>query len=228
MTAEKTLALATDALNAYKNAESIPDRILTGDPYALKDWQPVAGALLCIIEGAKADIARNSAKAQGRNMVLTAAKDVLKDVDPYRAENLAGGHTREDGKQEICNNYLAVVLNQPVMLPEVKGFPDLQSKIIDATRKNCDKPLELPDAAQLATQIKTEKATRPAKQKHYAPAPYKLGDVLVNPVYLLDILRMLPDCSAYWSGHQLDLIYFESDAGEAALCAVRPAHYAEA
>ena len=222
MTAEKTLALATEALNAYKDAESIPDKLLTGDPYALKDWQPVAGALLCIIEGAEADLARNSAKAQGRNMVLTAAKDVLKDVDPYRAENLAGGHTREDGKQEICNSYLAVVLNTPVMLPEVKGFPDLQSKIIDTTRANCSKPLELPDAAQLATQIKTEKATRPAKQKHYVPAPYKLGDVLVNPVYLLDIMRMLPDCKAYWSGNPLSLIYFESDAGEAALCAVRP------
>lgn len=222
MTAEKTLALATEALNAYKNAESLPDKLLTGDPYALKDWQPVAGALLCIIEGAKADIARNSAKAQGRSMVLTAAKDVLKDVDPYRAENLAGGHTREDGRQEICNSYLAVVLNTPVMLPEVEGFRDLQSKIIDTTRANCGKPLALPDAAQLATQIKTEKATRPAKQKHYEPAPYHLGDVCVNPVYLLDILRMLPECKAYWSGNPLGMVYFESDAGEAALCAVRP------
>lgn len=228
MTAEKTLALATEALNAYKNAESLPDKLLTGDPYTLKDLQPVAGALLCIIEGAKADIARSSAKAQGRNMVLTAVKDVLKAADPRHTENLAGGHTRADGKQEICNGYLAVVLNTPVMLPDVEGFPGLQSKIIDTTRANCSKPLELPDVAQLATQIKTEKATRPAKQKHYVPAPYHLGDVLVNPVFLLDIMRMLPDCNAYWSGNPLNMIYFESDAGEAALCAVRPAHYAEA
>lgn len=225
MTAEKTLALATEALNAYKNAESLPDKLLTGDPYTLKDLQPVAGALLCIIEGAKADIARSSAKAQGRNMVLTAAKDVLKVVYSNRAEKLAGGHTRADGKQEICNGYLAVVLNTPVMLPEVEGILDLQSKIIDTTRANCSKPLVLPDAAQLATQIKTEKATHPAKQKPYEPAPYNLGDVFVNPVYLLDIMRMLPDCKAYWSGNPLGNIYFESDAGEAILCAIRPAHY---
>lgn len=212
MNAETVLELATDALHNYLNSTGSPAGTyekMTTTPAGAWDFEPVAGPLLQLREYAREEIARKA----GAGSALTAAKAALKEVKDR--PGLYGGHIREDGKQEICNGYVAAVLNTPLPLPVCDGMPSLQ-KLIDGARAEARNSTPV-DVAAIAAALKTYQAENGKKR----PVTVHVGNAYYNPVLLLQIFAMLPGAELYQTGGPSSAAYVAGDAGEGVVMPVR-------
>ena len=212
MNAETVLTLASDALHNYLNsigaAPSLYEKMTT-TPAGAWDFQPVAGPLLQLRESAREEIARKA----GAGSALTAARAALKEVK--NRPGLYGGHIRGDGKQEICNGYIATVLNTPLPLPECEGMASLQ-KLIDGARAEARASAPV-DVAAIAVALKTYQAENGGKRQ----VMVHVGNAYYNPVLLLQAFAMLPGAELYQTGGPMSAAYLTSDAGEGILMPVR-------
>lgn len=176
-----------------------------------------------LIEDVKKDIATEEAKRAGRGNALKAARDIIKNAD---RDALRGAWVDKAGKQYICDGFRLAILDNPLDLPGLPaGVSPVDYKcIMDAPRHN-SLALTLPDPAELAAFVKSEKARKKAMADKTPPV-YKFGDGLprVNAAWLLNMLELLPGAAAFISSCSgaLSMIYFASDAGEGLLCPVRP------
>ena len=212
MNAETVLELTTDALHNYLKSIGSPAGTyekMTTTPAGAWDFEPVAGPLLQIRESAREEIARKA----GAGSALTAAKAALKEVK--NRPDMYGGHIREDGKQEICNGYVAAVLNTPLPLPECGGIPSLQ-KLIDGARAEARASTPV-DVAAIAAALKTYQAENGKKR----PVMVHVGNAYYNPVLLLQIFAMLPGAELHQTDRPLSAAYVAGDAGEGILMPVR-------
>lgn len=212
MNAETVLTIASDALHNYLNSIGSPAGTyekMTTTPAGAWGFEPVAGPLLQLRESAREDVARKA----GAGSALAAAKAVIKEAK--NRQGLCGGHIREDGKQEICNGYVAAVLNTPLPLPECEGTPSLQKLIDDArTEARASTPV---DVAAIAAALKTYQAENGKKR----PVMVHIGNAYYNPVLLLQIFAMLPGAELYQTDRPLSAAYVAGDAGEGILMPVR-------
>lgn len=212
MNAETVLTLASDALRAYLTETGASAEIyekMTTTPAGAWDRTPVAGPLLQLRESAREEIARKA----GAGSALTAAKAALKEVK--NRPGLYGGHIREDGKQEICNGYVAAVLNTPLPLPVCGGLPSLQ-KLIDGARAEARASTPV-DVAAIAAALKTYQAENGKKRQ----VMVHVGNAYYNPVLLLQAFAMLPGAELYHGDKPFSVAYLTGDAGEGILMPVR-------
>lgn len=167
-------------------------------------------------------IAQQTAKTAGRGSARKAALHIFKTST---RDDLRGAW-EQDGKQILCNGYLAIALNTPL-----NDLPTAENKTFDAL--NCIEPasrnsgayLPVPTAAELRAYIKQRGAElKAAGMKENVPL-YDFGDGLpaVNARFLLDIVEILPGASFRASNYRPDIggIYFESAGGFGILLPVR-------
>ena len=212
MNAETVLTLTSDALHNYLNSIGSPAGTyekMTTTPAGAWDFEPVAGPLLQLRESAREEIARKA----GAGSALTAAKAALKEVK--NRPGLYGGHIRVDGVQEICNGYIAAVLNTPLPLPECEGMSGLQ-KLIDGARAEARASTPV-DVAAIAAALKSYQAENGKKR----PVTVHVGNAYYNPVLLLQAFAMLPGAELYQTSGPMSAAYLTSDAGEGLLMPVR-------
>lgn len=183
--------------------------------------------LNAIKEDAKKEIRRAAAKASGNANRQKAAERVIKNAiasNPGR-EALHGFWIKNE-KQYICDGFRILRLNNALPLPTIseKLQPIDADRILTPAKDNAGAVLELPDVGELRAYIKTEKARKKAISDKSAIF-YDFSDDLprVNAVYLLDMLEILPGCTATASsrGALVNPIYFESEHGDGVLCPVK-------
>lgn len=159
-------------------------------------------------------IAQQAAKTAGRGSARKAALHIFKTST---RDDLRGAW-EQDGKQILCNGYLAIALNTPI-----NDLPTAENKTFDAL--NCIEPasrnsgayLPVPKAAELRAYIKQRGAElKAAGMKENVPL-YDFGDGLpaVNARFLLDIVEILPGVTFRASSRlpELGILYFESADG---------------
>lgn len=150
------------------------------------------------------------------SQMVTAAKRMIKSV-PGHMTHLKGIF-EQNGKYCICDGYRAVRLNedmQSVPHAEQPGAPDL-TKIFEGVNKA--EKFDLPEVPTIKRFISEQRTKGVIKQD----IVYNLvDDTWVNPEYLIDMLQVLPDCTAYKPANNHSTIYFESDAGDGVLLPVR-------
>lgn len=167
-------------------------------------------------------IAQQTAKTAGRGSARKAAQHIFKTAS---RDDLRGAWEQE-GKQILCNGYLAIALNSPI-----NDLPAAENQTFDAL--NCIEPasrnngefLPVPTAAELRAYIKQRGAEmKAAGMKEKFPL-YDFGDGLpaVDARFLLDIVEILPGATFRASNYRPDIggIYFESADGFGILLPVR-------
>ena len=175
-----------------------------------------------LIEDVKKEIATEEAKRAGRGNALKAARDILKNAN---RDDLRGAWINKAGRQHICDGFRLVILDSPLDLPGLPAnvAPVDYERIMEAPRHN-SAALVLPDPAELAAFVKSEKARKKATADKTPPV-YKFGNGLpwVNAAWLLGLLELLPGASAFASSIRptTSAIYFKSEAGESILLPVR-------
>lgn len=167
-------------------------------------------------------IAQQTAKTAGRGSARKAAQHIFKTAS---RDDLRGAW-EQDGKQILCNGYLAIALNSPI-----NDLPTAENQTFDAL--NCIEPasrnsgayLPVPTAAELRAYIKQRGAELKAAGKKENFPLYNFGDGLpaVDARFLLDIAEILPGASFRASSHHpvLGGIYFASADGFGILLPVR-------
>ena len=167
-------------------------------------------------------IAQQTAKTAGRGSARKAAQHIFKTAS---RDDLRGAW-EQDGKQILCNGFLAIALNSPI-----NDLPTAENQTFDAL--NCIEPasrnsgayLPVPTAAELRSYIKQRGAELKAAGMKENFSLYDFGDGLpsVNARFLLDIVEILPGASFRASSHRPDIggIYFESADGFGTLLPVR-------
>lgn len=180
------------------------------------------GLLLCLQRDALQEMQRKG----GRGNQLAGAKSMLKTAMKQGHREMSHGYWLDNnGRQCLCTGYHAARLLQPL-----EGLPKIPENVVpfnlDPIFDGCqaNKPLELPSVADVKLHIAKAKAERPDLYtgRRARPIEYDFGPdlPLVNAVYLLDLLQLLPDCKAKW-GKPLEPLYFSSPAGDGVLLPVR-------
>lgn len=191
-----------------------------------------AGALASLTVTLKDDIARDEARKSGRGSAQTAAKRIIKSAIARQAREYLRGAWMENGKQCLCDGFHGVILDSAI-----PGLPqaDTSSSMFTLTvalrpsRGNTGARLPLPTIGELKAAIKVhdaEERARKAKTKDRKPLTWDFGEGLpaVNGNYLLDMLELLPGCTATAShaGPLIGGIYFQAEGvGEGVLLPVR-------
>lgn len=159
-------------------------------------------------------IAQQTAKTAGRGNARKAAQHIFRTA---QRDDLRGAW-EQDGKQILCNGYLAIALNTPI-----NDLPTAEDQTFDAlrfivhARENNGEILPAPTAAELRAYIKQRGAELKAAGKKEKFPLYDFGDGLpfVNARFLLDIVEILPGVTFRASSRlpELGILYFESADG---------------
>lgn len=191
-----------------------------------------AGALASLTVTLREDIAREEARKSGRGSAQAAAKRIIKNAIAVQPREYLHGAWMENGKQCLCDGYRGVILDSPIPgLPQAKtdtGRMDLDH-ILSFSRKNDSAKLTLPTVGELKAAIKVhdaEERARKAKAKDRTTLTWDFGDGLpgVQANYLLDMLELLPGCTATAASVNpvLSAIYFQAEGvGEGILMPIR-------
>ena len=197
-----------------------------------RDIPGIAGKLASLTLTLRDDIANEEARKSGRGSAQTAAKRIIKNAIARQPREYLHGAWMENGKQCLCDGYRGVILDSPLPgLPQAKTAPSAMSlgHILSPSRANHGATLSLPTVGELKAAIKVhdvEERARKAKTKDRKPLTWDFGEGLpaVNGNYLLDMLELLPCCTATAS-HASPLlggIYFQAEGvGEGVLLPVR-------
>ena len=198
-----------------------------------RDTPGIAGKLASLTLTLRDDIADDEARKSGRGSAQAAAKRIIKNAFAIQKirDNLHGAWM-ENGKQCLCDGYHGVILDSAI-----PGLPqaDTSSATFTLTvalrpsRENHGATLSLPTVGELKAAIKVhdaEERARKAKTKDRKPLTWDFGEGLpaVNGNYLLDMLELLPGCTATASHASplLGAIYFQAEGvGEGILLPVR-------
>lgn len=144
---------------------------------------------------------------------INAIKRIINN-NPYRTA-LQGIFTDSKGRACACDGFRVIRLtaDSPEELPRAEGLP--LDYFFNVARGWC---LALPTVEELKAIIKRSNETKTA-------AVYDFGEELpaVNARYLLDILRIFPDATAYRSAKNTKnaAIFFESTFGDGLLMPIR-------
>ena len=196
-----------------------------------RDIPGLAGKLAALTLDLKDAVAQDAARASGRGSARVAANRIIKNAICCQSRENLKGAWMQDGKQCICDGYHAVILDSEIPgLPQVKE--DMEKMplegIFKPLRAHAGVRLSLPTTGELKAAIRLHKAEEKAKKasKNRRPATWDFGKDLptVNAEYLLDILELLPGCTATVSEIRpiSSTIYFQSEGvGEGCLCPVR-------
>lgn len=175
-----------------------------------------AGAnIAALVEALEDKIRIESAKGAHRTSALSAAKRILKNAS---RDDLKGAIMRDAG-QVLCDGYRAALLYKPLPLPE--SISDFHAEeIIESTAHNATEPLDLPTVAELRAHIKVAKAQADFCRRKPILYDFGPGMPLVNAQFLLDMLQILPGCTAMIYPGECCLanpVYFLAPSGEGIL-----------
>ena len=196
-----------------------------------RDIPGLAGKLASLTLTLRDDIANEEARKSGRGSAQTAAKRIIKNAIAVQPREYLHGAWMENGKQCLCDGYHGVILDSEIPgLPQAKTDSDRMAldHILSPSRKNEGAKLTLPTVGELKAAIKVHDAEERArkKAKNRKPLTWDFGEGLpaVNGNYLLDMLELLPCCTATASHASplLGAIYFQAEGvGEGILLPVR-------
>lgn len=219
MTNQKMLEYAYKvAANLSESEQKVIEKLSKGS--AKYEGGSIPLVLSQLIYELKEDINRDEAKKTGKGAALKTAKDILKNGNKKR--DILGYAQIIDGKQYLCDGYIAVELNEPLPLPEIpEGMNALDiKKLINYPAYS--EIAELPDKIKLKSYIKVEKAKNKANgQTNNICYDFGENKPLVNAEYLLQIMELMPNATIYIENCYKP-IYFESEAGRAVLGPIRP------
>lgn len=215
MTADKTIAIAYDiARNAHP------------DDYALfeKNWRvylskPAADLFLVLGHCASLinDALESIDSKPGSRSALTAAKRMINGCS---RENLRGVFLDGAGRSCICDGFRAVRLTDSfASLPTVPAWQELPR--VFAEPETYTRALKLPTVAEVKKSMAQQKA---AEGKNCRPLwDFGEGLPLVSAEYLIDMLSIMPGCTAYIAARNVERspIYFRADNGDGVLLPVR-------
>lgn len=177
---------------------------------------------------AEAEIRHAAAKQSGNSNRQKAAERVIKSAMQDSRPALHGSWNDSNGAQYICDGFRLFKLFESLPLEKIpEDVQPIDAARIIPTDKNAHGAvLELPSIAELKAHVKEEKARKKAIKDKSAPV-YDFGAELpaVNAQYLLDMLEVLPGCTARATAERPKLrgIYFESVHGCGVLLPVRKA-----
>lgn len=120
----------------------------------------------------------------------------------------------------VSDAYRFIRINErPLSIPEVKNDIDLD-RIIPKNTISAE-TVELPNVADIRAFMATNKI-KSGRYISYNPIEAVPG-WWCNPSYLLDMVQALPGGKAYKPANHYSPLYYQSDDGDALLCAVRHA-----
>ena len=192
----------------------------------------LAGLLASLTLTLRDDIADDEARKSGRGSAQAAAKRIIKNAIAVQPREYLHGAWMENGKQCLCDGYHGIILDS-----EIPGLPQAKTDsgrmaldhVMAPSRMNNGAKLTLPTVGELKAAIKihdTEERARKAKAKDRKPLTWDFGEGLpaVNGNYLLNLLELLPGCTATASSSNpiLSAIYFHAEGvGEGILLPIR-------
>ena len=195
------------------------------------DIPGLTGKLAALTLDLRDDIAREEARKSGRGSAQAAAKRIIKNAIAVQPREYLHGAWMENGKQCLCDGYRGVILDSPIPgLPQAKTDISAmsQDRILSPSRANHGAALSLPTVGELKAAIKVHDAEERARKRarDRKPLTWDFGEGLpaVNGEYLLDLLELLPGCTATASHANpiLSAIYFQAEGvGEGILVPVR-------
>lgn len=215
MTADKTIAIAYDiARNACP--EEFPLFEKNWRIYLTKtvaDMNPVLGHCAALINDALESMDSKS----GSRSKLTVAKRMINGCS---RENFQGVFLDSDGHSCICDGFRAVRLTDSfASLPTVPAWQELPR--VFAEPETYTRPLTLPTVTEIKKHVAQQKA---AEGKNCRPA-WDFGEdlPLVSAEYLIDMLSIMPGCTAYIAARNAERspIYFRAENGDGVLLPVR-------
>jgi hypothetical protein len=110
-------------------------------------------------------------------------------------------------------------MNPPLSIPVIAAWPELPR--VFAEPVNYSRPLELPTV----TAVKKSAAQQKAAEGRNCRPVWDFGEglPLVSADYLLDMLALMPGCTAYIADSKVDIspIYFKAENGDGVLLPVR-------
>lgn len=191
----------------------------------------MAGKLAALTLDLRDDIADDEARKSGRGSAQVAAKRIIKNAVAVQPREYLHGAWMENGKQCLCDGFHGVILDSAIPgLPQAKTDSGRMAldHIVAPSRKNTGAKLPLPTVGELKAAIKVHDAEERArkKAKNRKPLTWDFGEGLpaVNGNYLLDMLELLPVCTATAASYNptLSAIYFHAEGvGEGILLPVR-------
>ena len=189
------------------------------------DGYGIAGILAALVHELKADIATETCKSSGKLGALNAAKRIIKSAKNGPRSALYGSWMEGD-LQCYCDGYRAVRLREALPTESIPAgtMPMSIAEVVENGRRNMGEVLSLPTIPELKAHIKIGKVTNKFNNRGDR-VEYDFGEglPLVNAEYLLDMLELLPGCTATaakYSPH-LGAIYFEAEGGDGILLPVR-------
>lgn len=164
----------------------------------------------------KEEMKTNDAKKAGKSQILSGAKSIIKNAKKNPREILHGMFPNEtsDGTAWcVCDAYRAVRFKDELPLEKAEdttgaGWFDLRKLMVLPYNS---KKIEAPDLTELKLFVQMNKGK-----------DYQIDEDLniwVNPNYLIDVLKCLPNAKVYVVG-QFSPIYFEADNGDGILLPV--------
>ena len=196
-----------------------------------RDIPGIAGKLAGLTLDLREDVLQDAVKASGRGSAQAAAKRIIKNAIAVQPREYLHGAWMENGKQCLCDGYHGVILDS-----EIPGLPQADTSsamftlnvALRPSRANNGPALSLPTVGELKSAIKIHDAEERSrkKAKNRKPLTWDFGEGLpaVNGNYLLDLLELLPGCTATASSNNpiLSAIYFHAEGvGEGILLPVR-------
>ena len=184
----------------------------------------LGGKLAQLITDLEADVASDCARSSGRSSQLAAAKRVISSAKKTGKAFGSGAWMVED-RQYLCDGYHGFRLNNPLPLePLAAGTEPMDLNQVFKLLPTDRTPIDLPTPSALKAHIKFEKANRKAvtKEKGIIGWDFGPGLPLVDAELLLNVLELLPNCTAT-GRKERDPLYFESEAGDAILMPRRKA-----
>ena len=191
----------------------------------------LTGKLASLTVTLRDDIAREEARKSGRGSAQAAAKRIIKNAVAVQPREYLHGAWMEDGKQCLCDGFHAVILDSEIPgLPQAKTDSDRMAldHVMAPSRMNNGAKLTLPTVGELKAAIKIHDAEERSrkKAKNRKPLTWDFGEGLpaVNGNYLLNLLELLPGCTATASSAYpiLSAVYFQAEGvGEGILLPIR-------
>lgn len=196
-----------------------------------RDIPGITGKLAALTLDLREEVLQDAVKASGRGSAQAAAKRIIKNAIAVQPREYLHGAWMENGKQCLCDGFHGVILDSAIPgLPQADNssamFP--LTVALRPSRGNTGARLSLPTVGELKTAIKVHDAEERArkKAKNRKPLTWDFGEGLpaVNGNYLLDMLELLPGCTATAASYNptLSAIYFHAEGvGEGILLPIR-------